>query len=194
MGDRDPLERIAEKYRRDGFDVQIRPAASDLPAFLANTPVDIIARKGDRVTALTVNEEGSSDEESIGVGAELGVDGAIRQIEEAELLLNPRTIRAALVMAWAAFEATARAVLQPGREAFAGVSPRQMVEELRKRGLISEDDYPKLQQSSYLRNAIVHGAWPDEVPPDLVPFLLGLGASCRRYLRHPNSLSGTTPR
>jgi len=180
MGEREPLEQIAERYRKDGFDVLIRPSTSDLPAFLANTPVDLVARKGDHVIALKANQGGDSDEEPVEVDADLGIDAAIEQIAEAEHLLNPRTMRAALVMAWAAFEASTRAVLQPGKSAFAGGSPRQLVEELGSRGIVAEEEHGKLQQAFYLRNAIVHGVRPEEVPPELVPFLLG---TARRLLQ-----------
>jgi hypothetical protein len=174
MGERDPLERVAEKYRNDGYEVLIHPSDSDRPPFLPNTPVDILARKGDHVVALQVKDEEASEAESVGVDADLGVDAAIKQIEEGELLLSPRTMRAALLMASSAFEATARMVLQPGRTAFSGASPRQMVEELRARGIVSEQEYTKLEQSLYLRDVVAHGGRPSDAMPELVPFLLRL--------------------
>jgi hypothetical protein len=180
MGKGGALERVAERYRRGGYDVLVHPSGSDLPAFLANGQIDILARKGDHLIALEVKEEGASDEESVGVAADLGVDAAIKQIEEAELLLNPRTMRAALVMGWSAFEAAARAILQPGRSALASASPGQMIEELRSRGLVSQEEHTRLQQSLYVRNIVAHGGRPGDLTPDLVPFLLSLA---RRLLR-----------
>ena len=62
--DRQPLDSLAEKYRRDGYDVQIQPQPSDFPAFLADTPVDLLARKGDHVIALRVKERNNSSAET----------------------------------------------------------------------------------------------------------------------------------
>jgi hypothetical protein len=40
------LEKTARNYRREGFEVVVRPRGPDLPSFLANHDVDLIARNG----------------------------------------------------------------------------------------------------------------------------------------------------
>src|SRR4051812_25769282 len=123
MDDREPLDRLVEKYRQEGYDVLIRPDPSQLPGFMEGAPVDLLARKGDHIVALKVAERGEGNGEPVRVEADLGVGSILSLLQEAEALLNPRTMRAALLIAWAAFEAAARAVLQPGKTGFGGASP-----------------------------------------------------------------------
>ncbi len=180
MDDRDHLESVADKYRREGYDVLIRPSAEDLPVFFGNDPIDILAHKGDHIVALKVKDRGDSQEEPVRVAADLGRDYAARLLEEVEMLLHPQTRQSALVMGWAAFEAAARNSLQPGKTAFAATNPRQLIEELLNRGLISEEESSKLLECLYLRNALAHGVRPEDLPQDSVSFLLRLA---RRLLQ-----------
>jgi len=166
MNEHDLLDRIAEKYRTEGYDVLVRPAPEELPAFLRDTPVDILARKRDHIVALQVKEQEASEGEPVyEVAADLGAGYAVSVLEEAELLLNPQTMRSALAMAWAAFEAAAREALQPGKDAFAGASPRKLIEELASRGLVSQDEAMRLRECMRLRTMIVHGVRPGDIPP-----------------------------
>ena len=105
MNERDPLNRLAEKYRHDGYEVLLQPKAADLPVFLEDTPIDLLARKGNHIVALKVIPRTGGDGDPVRVEADLGIDSTYSLIQEVESLLNPRTMRAALVMAWAAFEA-----------------------------------------------------------------------------------------
>jgi len=174
MGDQKILELIADKYRRVGFDVIVHPSPSDVPSFLANTPIDLLARKGSRIVAFKANEDATAEDDQVELTAEFGSDSAMLLIEEAEMLLNPLTLRSALVMAWSAFEAAARTALQPGKTAFAGSPPRRTLEELQAKELISLEEFNILQQSLYNRNVIAHGGRPEELPPELASSVLAI--------------------
>jgi REase_AHJR-like len=174
MGDHNLIDPIADKYRREGFDVVIHPTPSEVPSFLANTPIDLLARKGGRIVAFKANDEATAEDEQLELAAEFGSDSAILLIEEAERLLNPLTIRSALVMAWSAFEAAARAALQPGTTAFQGSPPRKLLEELLAKGLIAYEEFNILQQSLFNRNVIAHGGRPEELPPELASSVLAV--------------------
>src|SRR5438105_11730747 len=139
MAEPDFLDDIVEKYRKDGYDVLVRPSPDDLPAFLADTQVDILARKRDHIVAFQAKEKEASGADSIyHMAADMGAGYAASLLEEAELLLNPQTMRAALVMAWAALEAAARASLLPGKEAFAKSPSSKLIEELAVTGLVTQ--------------------------------------------------------
>ncbi len=168
------LDTTAEKYRGDGFDVIVEPGIADLPSFLADDPVDILARKGGRIITFKAVEEAAPDDEPFELAAEFGSDSALSLIEEVEMLLNPLTLRSALVMAWSAFEAAARVTLQPGATAFAGFSPKTLIDRLLGRALISDEEYHTLLKSLSFRNIAAHGGRPDDLPPDLAPSVLSI--------------------
>ncbi len=174
MDKRNWLDAIAGKYRDDGFDVVVEPGVADLPSFIVDDPVDILARKGGRIITFKVNEEAAPDDEPFELAAEFGIDSALSLIEEVEMLLNPLTLRSALVMAWSAFEAAARVTLQPGSTAFAGSSAKIVIDQLLSRALISDEESHTLSQSLSFRNVAAHGGRPDDLPPDLAPAVLSI--------------------
>jgi hypothetical protein len=175
MSENSPLERIAEKYRKEGYDVIVRPPQDELPAFLGDAKVDILVRKRDHLVAFQVKDLGLAEAEAIDqLAANLGAGYAVSVLEEAETLLNPQTKRSALAMAWAAFEAAAREALYPGEEAFAGATPRKLLEELAAKGLVAQDELARLYEYMRLRTLVVHGVRPTEIPPAAVSLLLAI--------------------
>src|SRR5690349_12421930 len=114
MSERDPLEALAEDYRGEGYDVIVRPPRSALPAFLENSDIDLLARMGDQLVAISLKQgeiPSSSAATSTLLAAILDADYGKSLLGEAERLLSPDTLRAALLMGWAAFEAAARETL-----------------------------------------------------------------------------------
>jgi hypothetical protein len=183
MSERDLLEALAEDYREDGYDVVIKPPLTALPAFLENSEVDLLARKGERLVALGLKGgEGASDpgEPSVLLTAHLDGDYGKSLLSEAERLLSPDTLRGALLMGWAAFEAAARETLGRDNPGSDRLTPRALMNGLAERGLIAEEDLPRLQECLSLRHMLVHGVRPGDIPPDIPTFLLGL---VRRLLR-----------
>lgn len=46
MMERMELERVAQQYRADGYEVIVSPRSADLPEFLRKHPLDLLARRG----------------------------------------------------------------------------------------------------------------------------------------------------
>jgi len=173
------LELILEHYRTDGFDIVRHPSRDSLPIYLGDARVDLLARKGD-VVEVSVDNPMSPFVVCREFSAQLGRESALRLLDEVELLLNPSTLRSALVMALSASEAAARAVLYPGAAAFADLSPRGMLDELDARGSISPEDRRLLDWSFSLRDVLIHGGHPEDFSPDLVTSVIWI---TRRLLR-----------
>jgi hypothetical protein len=55
------LQRVAEEYRRRGFDVILRPSGDELPHFLADLAPDAIAHSGDQHVVLEIKRGSSLD-------------------------------------------------------------------------------------------------------------------------------------
>ena len=84
-------------------------------------------------------------------------------------------------MAWTAFEAAAREVLQGEGHEIEKRMPSALIQALLSAGHIDPAEAEKLRESMYLRNVIVHGAQPRKFPPERITFLLEMV----RKLKHP---------
>src|ERR1041385_4769889 len=62
--DRTSLERIADGYRRRGFDVIVQPRGADLPSFLADSSPDIIARRGSENLLIEVKDSARESDQT----------------------------------------------------------------------------------------------------------------------------------
>src|SRR5206468_12817742 len=87
----------------------------------------------------------------------------------------------------AAFEAAARERLR--REAIESdnLPPSALIEALVARGLITSEDSEKLRECFHLRNMVMHGVRPDDLPPQVLTLLLEL---VRRLLQVDRTESG----
>src|SRR3954471_6624947 len=58
-----PIDKVAEQYRKTGYDVTVRPHGEAAPAFLGDFSPDLIARKGEEavVVAVTSRHELAAD-------------------------------------------------------------------------------------------------------------------------------------
>lgn len=183
MSERDPLEALAEGYREEGYDVLVRPLRQALPAFLENSDIDILARKGEQLVAVSLRHgeiPSSSAESATRFTANLDADYGRSLLAEAERLLSPDTQRAALLMGWAAFEAAARETINRETAGADKLTPDALIEGLSVRNLITDDEFEKLRECSALRSMLVHGVRPVDLPPEMLTFLLD---TVRRLLR-----------
>ncbi len=172
---------LAEDYRRDGYSVAVHPH-TELAQFLEIPDVDLIATKGDEVIAVNLKRHGEKKDKPVIVAdGTIGGDYSLSLLKEAERLQMPETRRAALLMAWTAFEAAAREVLQGEGHEIEKRSPSALIQGLLKAGLIDPAEAERLREGMYLRNVIVHGVQPREVPPDAITFLFEIV----RKLKHP---------
>src|SRR6266436_6490686 len=135
MNEQEMLEKVAQEYREEGYDVVVQPSRDLLPEFLVDGTVDLIAQKGEEHVAVQVKGRrqlydlqpppikvavGSgwrfdivvyppdASEEVPPNGNDQGTGYANTLIEEAEQLLHPGTLRAALLLGWSAVEASMR--------------------------------------------------------------------------------------
>lgn len=114
-------------------------------------------------------------------GAKEPSDEDIREVlEDADKLAGTGFLRAALTTAWAGFEAAMRKqVLASGQKTGSGTMPRQMLADLYSAGLLSFQDFPRLEQLYRWRSEIAHGFAPPTIEPDAIEFLT---AAARRLL------------
>ena len=175
------LESMLPRLRADGFQVVLRPSQKALPPFLKDYRPDAVAYKGTRKIAIQVMSDGAD----VGVkferirrsfadqpdwelrlvyNAPTEFDGAVPvasqrliedRITQIEASLNSVGLSAALLAAWAAFEAAARAVL-PTRFV-TPQPPAQLLEVLAADGYITPDEADDLRELSRLRNYVAHG-------------------------------------
>ena len=169
------LEDIAQSYRDEGFTVTVHPQPTDLPNFLLELPIELLAQKEDRIVALRrKGYEDEQPEEHEVVDVDGGRTAALTLIEEAENLLTPYTVRSALVMGWSAFEAAARVALHGKCESPEKISAGQWIPLLVQHGHIADWEMLQLKECLDGRNALVSGLLPDREIWRFGPFLLDL--------------------
>src|SRR5712671_6114352 len=128
------LEKVAKKYRKEGYDVLVAPAQDKLPDFLRGQTVDLIGRKGNQSVAVQVKRRDElrdvpaftgvissqpgwsldvvvyplTSEEFPSNGGHQDPEYTTVLIDDAEKLLNQGSLNAALLIAWSATEAVMR--------------------------------------------------------------------------------------
>jgi len=198
MKDQDLLTRVAEQYRRDGYDVSQN---SDLlPAPLRDRGVDLIAWKDNDHVAIQVKnrdqlydlvqstedadlppgwrfdlvvyppKRDSVDVPQNGVPQPPGY--ALHLIQESEELLKSGSLRAALVLSWSAVEAALREAAQREDIELDGSSLRFALKSLYSAGVIAREDYDQALTYLNLRAEIVHGYQPANLSAEAPRFLL----------------------
>jgi uncharacterized protein YutE (UPF0331/DUF86 family) len=203
------LKRVADVYRRQGYNVTLRPGPDQLPPFAGDFKVEIVGRRGSEgvLVAVKKNRDEVAADSNMQRYAEITgsqpgwrFDLAILEAEnpkardfrgareftdedirhtlvEAGEINRMGFSRFAVVAAWAALEAAMRLRLRAsGQEAGWGSVPRQMLKELYSAGLLSPDEFHRIEQAFQLRNQVAHGfTFPSSEPgnPDatVVEFL-----------------------
>lgn len=98
---------------------------------------------------------------------EFSRDDLLRSLEQVEDLGRAGFVRYAVIAAWAMLEAAMRMRLRTsGREAGWGSMPRQMLRELYSAGILTPDEFHRIEQAFRLRNRIVHGFAPSPAEPN----------------------------
>lgn len=194
------LARLGPVYERKGYHFVAEPPERLLPSFLRGYRPDAIALKGDGGAIIEVtSREGDravdelaslSKEVSSHSGWEFHVifagddlDGDAvrftpakadveRELAAVRALIDAGHVRAALVMAWAVFEAVARAQPIEDGEAPKARTPLQVVERLAMHGFLEPDTARELRESVKLRNAIAHGDFSVDATPEAVARLM----------------------
>lgn len=96
-----------------------------------------------------------------------------QRIEEAEKSLEAGLPEAAFLLAWSASEAAIRELLSAqGVSKSSITSPRFVLDQATFHGIISRDDYDKLNHMLKYRNAIIHGFGVEDFSGDMVTDLI----------------------
>ncbi len=202
MDQREFLEKIGEDYRKEGYLVLTHPDQDQLPQHLGDLRLDLLARRGEEVVAVQVKSRDQlydlQDLQQLaervegepgwrldvvvfppkgGVevprdGAEPGVGHIQSLAEEATRALGAGVLRAAFLLAWAAVEAAMRAAARREGLAIDREVPPFVLKTLYSNGLISREDYNRVEQCFQVRNALVHGFAPSKFESADVEFLL----------------------
>jgi uncharacterized protein YutE (UPF0331/DUF86 family) len=110
---------------------------------------------------LAVLEPENPKAREIGTAPEFTETDITRELGQAEQLSRMGFTRSAVIAAWAALEAAMRIRLRAsGQEAGWGSVPRTMLRELYSSGVLSPDEFRRMDQTSQIRNQIVHGFAP----------------------------------
>lgn len=182
------IESVAEQYRRDGYEVRVRPSRAARPAFLRKYEIDMLAKKGTEHVVVEVKHrsELESEKELTYLAAEVNArpgwrfdlvvtgtneptevipEGAsepdsaqvCRLADTAERLLSEGDMEAACLTAWAATEAALRHAARKSEIALESTKPEFVLKTLVAEGLVSREEYERLQQGMQIRNAVANG-------------------------------------
>jgi Holliday junction resolvase-like predicted endonuclease len=185
------LERIARKYKREGYELVISPSPSELPKQLRNFEIDIIARRGAETVVVEVKRKRSDKvpaeiqslaelvnalphhrfdfvaipRETIPAREEwLDLTALSERVEEASQCWRQGHSEAAIMLLWSATEGALRFIADRQHLGLSTRGPQTMVKTLYSQGVIDKYEYEILEQAGRLRNLAVHGfkARPDE--------------------------------
>ena len=208
------LQATAEQYRREGYDVEIEPRLDFLPGLRP----DLVARKDGENRVIEVKSRSALASRSASdiariVRAQPGwsfdlvlvgepervdsPDGSLpldrdsvaRRADEAEQALAAGHIAAALLLAWAAWEAAVRVLIdaeEPGSVAATGLG--EVRDQARFRGFVSSDEYDRLKEMRRFRNAIAHGFSVSAFSEELVRELIAMARTIAAMDAEPGEL------
>lgn len=177
----DVIQREIPELEAEGYEVYLRPNRALLPPFLGDYVPDIIARKPDKNLAIEVVQESRQTKQRLEEIAHLfdgqekwelrivwitpstprralevqSVSTMRRRIGEVRRLTDERQFGPALLLAWAAFEAIARALSVTQFER--PQTPGRLVQVLAKDGFLTPTEADRLRQLAEKRNRFVHG-------------------------------------
>jgi uncharacterized protein YutE (UPF0331/DUF86 family) len=178
----DFLQTLVPGYEAEGFSVFLHPARRMLPPFMRGYQPDAIAVKDDKKIAIEIKRDATrhvarmgqlqqifskhpewelrvyyipgrpEEEEDIKAPGLPEIDAALAEVDQ---LKRDGHLRAALIMAWAALEAAARALLP---QDLARPQPaNKLIEVLASEGVVTPTEADALRQAISLRNAATHG-------------------------------------
>lgn len=187
------VARVADDYRRRGYDVEVEPAATALPEFLRDFHPDMIARKpGESVVVeVKVGTRTSAAEQLREIAERVNQQPGWRfslvfadhnrpdqltesepprmaVIEErarnAEVLIGSGQNEAAFLLLWSTLEGILRLLGERAHLPLASLPPSALLRELYSAGEISREQFETLLELLPIRNQLVHGFGPDPQP------------------------------
>lgn len=197
------LRRVAKQYQDEGYTVTLQPRGEAVPAFAREFDLDLIAARGTESVIVEVSENRSAlanDTQALRLADAISKQPGWRfdvvvvqpdrdtrnateptaeqvrgMFAEAERLLG-MSASAALVTAWAGFEATVRSLAQKaGVGGRTGTQATTLLRELHASGFLSPDELKFADELRAVRSAVVHGFAPTAVSESTVRRLIELG-------------------
>ncbi|TDH38153.1 hypothetical protein E2A64_03240 [Pseudohoeflea suaedae] len=188
----DVLEQLLPQLRADGYDVYLHPNKPLIPGFFEDFTPDAIALRGDRNLAIEVRGGSSSEAKKLrsiqerfvghndwelrviwlpSDGAEVafevyGPEKLKLRLKQIEKLVSDGQFEPALLLAWATFEATARAVA--AHRFTRPQTPGRIVQELAASGVLTPTEADQLRKLADKRNRLIHGDLQVQVGEDEV--------------------------
>jgi len=186
---RQVLEQLVPQLQAEGYTVYLEPSRQLLPPFMEGYTPDAIALRRDKNLAIEVIVEGPSskaNEDRLKRRFESRKDWELRfyyvrpagrrdglpamanqtidsSIESLEGLISSGQISAAVLMAWATFEALGRA-LSPDKFA-RPQTPARLIEVLAADGSVTPSEADLLRKLANSRNRLIHGTLNEKIDP-----------------------------
>lgn len=184
--ERDRVGEVADRFKRDGYQVVVEPRGSDLPTFLRGFSPDLIAKKGGEALVIEVKQRAPAEARAYfdALGTAIArhpgwrlrlVVGELDEIDwrppsdlppieqlkmqlDASAGLHTRAPSAAILLVWSVIEGAARYhIAGEGIAATARISPLALLKRLVSEGEIDDDDYDRLLHGLIVRNSLAHG-------------------------------------
>ncbi len=200
------LNKVAKKYRDEGFQVLVAPRPEELPAFLRGQDVDLIGRKESQSVAVQVKRRNelrdvpafaavvntepgwsldvviypSVAEEFPGVRARHDTEYTTRLLVDAQHLIEQGPLSAAVVIACAATEAVLRETAQREQIDLPKPTPRLLLKTAYANGIIGREEWKRASAVFAQRDSIVHGFVPTALTTDAPQFLVELATRLRK--------------
>jgi hypothetical protein len=190
------LDALAAKYRNKGYVVQIHPRTEELPPFLRDYDIDVVATSsaGNIVAQVRAASRFDADQAlklaeavernpgwrfemafvsppvapDVPVQEQLADDQKVtRMLENAETLSKEGHIEAAGLIAWSALETVLRRRAQSAAPEIERQSSARVLKKLYDLGGLNTQTYEKLNQLMQFRNAVAHGFQPRTAAPSM---------------------------
>lgn len=187
--ERDILETLKQSYEEKGYIFYMYPTKEIVPSFLGSYLPDAIAKGDDEKIVIEVKQSRDSlpsdrlkeisslfennKEWSLRIFFANEVErknvvppsreSVLTGLNEAEQIAAAGHNRAALLLAWSAFEAAVNSYHQQSDIEVRSKTVTAALEELERDGVISFDTTRKLRSLQNLRNEISHGDWSTDV-------------------------------
>jgi hypothetical protein len=180
------IAKVAEDYRRRGYDVSVKPTGEDLPDFLESYQPDLIARspaesvivevKVDTRTSVAerfrevierINRQpgwrfslvyvSPSEPDQLTQGDPAPLPELEQRAREADSLLQANQPDAAFLLYWSTLEGALRLLGRRAQLPLESLPPSALIRELYSSGELGRQDFDTLMSLLPVRNRLVHG-------------------------------------
>jgi hypothetical protein len=183
------IGKVAEDYRRRGYQVEVAPSGAGLPEFLSGFRPDLIARRAGEsvVVEVKIGTRTSVAEKFRDIAERVNRQPGWRfslvfvnpdqpdqvaevqpapltllqeRAQNAEALLRSGQREAAFLLFWSALEGTLRLLGERAQLPLVSLPPSTLLRELYSAGEISREQFEALMRLLPIRNQLVHGFGP----------------------------------